>query len=41
VSQKRTPIRTKLDRSSGMKMIKTLVGSSDDGSDKDPPKKNI
>jgi hypothetical protein len=40
VAQKSTSVRTK-PRSSGLEMRKTDVGSSNDGSDKDPTKKNL
>ena len=40
VSQKSTLVRTNI-RSSGMEMRKTLIESSDDGSDNDPPMKNL
>jgi hypothetical protein len=40
VSQKSTTVRTKTNNN-GMEMRKTLVESSNDGNDKDPPKKNL
>jgi hypothetical protein len=39
-SQKSTPSRTK-NRTSGMEMRKASVGGSDDGGDKDPPRKSL
>jgi hypothetical protein len=39
-SQRSTPSRTK-NKTSGMETRKTSVGGSDDGGDKDPPRKNL
>jgi hypothetical protein len=39
-SQKSTPSRTKY-RTSGIEMRKASAGGSDDGGDKDPPRKNL
>jgi hypothetical protein len=40
ISQKSTPSRMK-HRTSGIEMRKTSVGSSNDGGDKDPPRKSL